>query len=92
MLDSILAQTISNTVASKIVSETKDLKLPEESWRAIVKIIVEEVFTQLKANAVVKIDPTQLDASNSALIAPPPGGPVSGVISSDVNPITGKIT
>ena len=92
MLDTMLAQTISNTVASKIVAATKDAKLPEESWQSIVKIIVEEVFTQIKLNAVIKIDVTSLDASNSTLISPPTGGPVLGVISSATNPITGKIT
>jgi hypothetical protein len=92
MLDTMLAQTISNTVASKIVAATKDAKIPEESWKSIVKIIVEEVFTQIKANAVIKIDPTTLDVSNSALISSPTGGPVIGSISSIMNPITGKIT
>ena len=92
MLDTMLAQTISNTVASKIVAATKDAKIPEESWQSIVKIIVEEVFTQIKLNAVIKIDVTTLDASNSTLISPPTGGAVLGVISSDTNPITGKIT
>ena len=92
MLDAALAQTISNTVASKIVSATKDLKLPEESWKVIVKIIVDEVFSQIKLNAVIKIDPTVLDPTNSSLIAAPTGGPVTGLLSSSENAITGKIT
>jgi hypothetical protein len=50
MLDKALAQSISNTVSSKIVTATKDIKIPEQSWQAIVQIIVEEIFTQITQN------------------------------------------
>jgi len=94
MLDQALAQTISNTVAAKIVASTKDIKTPEQNWQIIVKIIIEEVFTQIKQNAVVNIDPTTLDNYNSTLSVISPAGvpvPVLGSISSPRS-ITGKIT
>ena len=92
MLDKALAQSISNTVSSKIVTATKDIKIPEQSWQAIVQIIVEEIFTQITQKAVVKLDPTSLSLSNSSLISSPTGGPVLGAISPPTSPITGKIT
>lgn len=95
MLNSALAQNIANTVATKIVDQTKNLTLPEESWRAIVKIIVDEVFIQIKQNAVIEVDELlQINVSGPTLVAPPGGGPVVGTVvgpASSIN-LKGKIT
>jgi hypothetical protein len=94
MLDLTLAQSIANTVAPKIVGATKGITVPEESWKEIVKIIVEEVFNQIKNNAVVKLDAVAVSPANlqASLATAPGGGPVTGTISPPTSPITGKIT
>ena len=92
MLDSRLAQNIAGVVAPKIVSSTSDIKLPTESWEAIVKIIVEEIFNQIRLNAVIVIDPIIVGGPQAMLSTAPGGGPVGGNISPPGSPVTGKIT
>jgi len=94
MLDLTLAQSIANTVAPKIVEATKGITVPEESWKEIVKIIVEEVFNQIKDNAVVKLDTVVVSPANPQIVlsTAPGGGPVAGTISPATTPVTGKIT
>ena len=94
MLNETLAQTIANTVAPKIVEATKNITKPEDSWKSIVNIIVDEVFSQIKQNAVVNIDPVAVSPANPqvVLFTAPGGGPVAGTFSSTATPVTGKIT
>lgn len=95
MLDSTLAQTIANTVAPKIINETKDLKLPEDSWKIVVKIIVDEVFKQIKENAVVEVkELITINVAGPTLVSPPTGGPVAGSIIGPASSVDlkGKIT
>lgn len=95
MLDSTLAQAIANTVAPKIINETKDLKLPEESWQVIVKIIVDEVFKQIKDNAVIEVkELVAINVAGPSLVSPPAGGPVVGSIVGPASTVDlkGKIT
>lgn len=91
MLDSSLAQSIATAVAPRIVSSTSNIKLPTDSWEVIVKIIVEEVFNQIKTNAVVIIDPVVAGGPQAMLSTAPGGGPVTGNISPSSSPVTGKI-
>jgi hypothetical protein len=99
-LNESLAQTIATTVSTKIVDSTTlsgnnvSLKPDEKAtiagnWKKIVEIIVEEVFTQIKQNAVVELDTATLDPSNSSLASP--SGPVTGAISVG-NKLKGKVT
>lgn len=94
MLTPQLAQTIADIVAPKIVDKTKNLKLPVESWVAIVKIIVDEVFTQIKTNAVVEVQELITFTPGLGLIAPPGGGPVTGALAGPASSVSlkGKIT
>lgn len=98
-LNASLAQTIATTVSTKIVDATLSgnnvsLKADEKAviagnWKKIVEIIVDEVFTQIKQNAIVELDTVSLDPSNSSLASP--SGPVTGVISVG-NKLKGKVT
>lgn len=100
-LNESLAQTIATTVSTKIVDATTlsgnnnvSLKADEKAviagnWKKIVEIIVDEVFTQIKQNAVVELDTATLDPSNSSLASP--SGPVTGAISVG-NKLKGKVT
>lgn len=93
MINAALAQQIADTVAPKIVQDTKDIKLPVESWKVIVKIIVDEVFSQLKNNAVVQIDQINVSPANPQVVLGTATGPViSGIVSPTATPVTGKIT
>lgn len=94
MLNTALAQTIANTVATKIVNQTKNLKLPVESWKTIVELIVNEVFTQIKINAVVEVQELVTFTPGPGLITGPGGGPVTGVIAGPASSVylKGKIT
>lgn len=93
MLNSALAQTIANTVASKIVDQTKDIKIPEDSWKVIVKIIVDEVFMQIKTNAVVEVkELVSINVAGPTLASST--GPVAGTIVGPASSVDlkGKIT
>ena len=93
MINTALAQQIADTVAPKIVQDTKDVKLPVESWKVIVKIIVDEVFSQLKNNAVIQINQVEVSPTNPQVVLSTATGPViAGVVSPEASPITGKIT
>lgn len=93
MLTPQLAQSIANTVASKIVEETKSVTDPVSNWQTIVKLIVDEVFSQIKSNAVIELDPVVAGPGTSInFIASTPGGPVTGPFSPPGNSVKGKIT
>ena len=106
-----LTDALADQIASKVSKEIVTSTVPaanrppslgaaeqgkiEKNWEEIIKLIVKEVFTQIKDQAVIKIDSfsiTGVPSEKATLATAPGGGPVAGTISPPTNPITGKIT
>jgi hypothetical protein len=94
MLTPQLARSIADSVASKIVEETRQVTDPVVNWQTIITLIVDELFKKIKEEAVIQLDTIAVSPANPQVVlsTAPGGGPVAGTISPSTTPVTGKIT
>jgi hypothetical protein len=94
-----VAQNASSAIISSLNVPPELVEVTKANWREIVKLITQEIFNEIKRNAVVEVDVKELISINVqgvTLVAPPGGGPVTGTIVAPTSTVelkgTGKIT